>query len=264
MLEAEGKFVGSSFILMDFIDGVEMGVGAYFDVHQFPRARLSRLGAQAFLSRRSGRTYRGNGYRRDLFAYQTFFDRTLGKMAPYLRENGYCGYINLNTVVNQQGIWPLEFTCRFGYPGYAILTSTRIQWAELFRAMLNRSTLQFNTNPGFAVGIVITTPPFPYYREAVDEPIGLPILFEDTLTPYEREHLHYGEVGLRTGVLVTSGTSGYTIVVTGTGETVQAARDAANKLADKVIIPNARFRRDIGTRLIDGELLKVEELGLFN
>ena len=53
-------------------------------------------------------------------------------------------------------------------------------------------------------------------------------------------------------------------MVTGTGETVEAARDAANKLADKVIIPNARFRRDIGTRLIDGELRKVEELGLFD
>ena len=60
-------------------------------------------------------------------------DRTLGKMAPHLRENGYCGYINLNTVVNQQGIWPLEFTCRFGYPGYAILDPLqRIEWAELF------------------------------------------------------------------------------------------------------------------------------------
>ena len=98
----------------------------------------------------------------------------------------------------------------------------------------------------------------------MDEPIGLPILFEDALSPSEREHLHYGEIGLRNGALVTSGTSGYTLVVTGTGETVKAARDAANKLADKVIIPNARFRRDIGTRLIEGELREVEELGLFD
>ena len=98
----------------------------------------------------------------------------------------------------------------------------------------------------------------------MDEPVGLPVLFEGDLSPEERRHLHYGEVGLRNGVLVTSGMSGYTLVVTGTGETLEAARDAANMLADKVIVPNARYRRDIGTRLIEGELRKVEELGLFD
>jgi phosphoribosylamine---glycine ligase len=95
-----------------------------------------------------------------------FFGRTLAKMAPFLRDNGYCGYINLNTIVNERGIWPIEFTCRFGYPGYAILDPLqKTKWADLFRAKLDRSTLRFDIEPGFSVGIVITTPPFPYYRE---------------------------------------------------------------------------------------------------
>jgi hypothetical protein len=31
-------------------------------------------------------------------------------------------------------------------------------------------------------------------------------------------------------------------------------------LADKVVVANARYRRDIGTRLIEGEFAKIEAL----
>ena len=84
--------------------------------------------------------------------------------------------------------------------------------------MLNRSSLRFEVEPGFALGIVLTTPPFPYDRESVDMPVGIPILFEGNLSPSERRHVHYGEVGIKHGVLVTSGMSGYTLVVTGAAE----------------------------------------------
>ena len=76
--------------------------------------------------------------------------------------------------------------------------------------------------------------------------------------------MHYGEVGLHEGGLVTTGTSGYTLVVTGTGDTVRAARDAANALADKVVVANARYRRDIGDKLIAGELAQIEAWGLLD
>ena len=37
----------------------------------------------------------------------------------------------------------------------------------------------FETRPGFAAGVVMTTPPFPYGRDVVDEPTGLPIIFDE-------------------------------------------------------------------------------------
>ena len=265
VLESGRKFVGSSFVLMDFVEGVEMGVGGYFNGADFLQPACLDWEHKRFFPGDLGELTGEMGTVVTYSRTKSFFDRTLGRMATLLRENGYCGYINLNTIVNERGIWPLEFTCRFGYPGCAILDPLqRTKWADLFRAILNRSTLQFDFEPGFAVGIVITTPPFPYYREAVDEPVGLPVLFEGDLSHDERRHLHYGEVGLRNGALVTTGTSGYALVVTGTGETLAAARDAANMLADKVIIPNARYRRDIGSRLIEGQLREIDELGLFD
>jgi phosphoribosylamine---glycine ligase len=265
MLAADEKFAASSFILMDFVEGVEMGVGAYFNGADFLEPACLDWEHKRFFPGDLGELTGEMGTVVTYSRTKRFFDRTLAKMRHLLKENGYCGYINLNTMANDRGIWPLEFTCRFGYPGYAILDPLqRTSWADLFKSMIERSVSRFETEPGFAVGIVVTTPPFPYSREHVTEPIGLPILFEGDLSPAERRNLHYGEVGLQGGVLVTSGASGYTLVVTGTGETVEAARDAANALAEKVVVPNARYRRDIGTRLIEGEFAKVEAWGLLD
>jgi phosphoribosylamine--glycine ligase len=264
LLTADSKSTAPSFILMDFVEGVEMGVGAYFNGVDFLEPACLDWEHKRFFPGDLGELTGEMGTVVTYSRSKRFFDRTLTRMTPLLRENGYCGYINLNTIVNDQGIWPLEFTCRFGYPGYAILDPLqRTSWADLFRAMQNRSTLHFETEPGFSLGIVITTPPFPYCRDTVPAPIGLPVLFED-LSPAERRHLHYGEVGLKSGVLVTSGASGYTLVVTGMGETIEAAQEAANTLAEKVVVPNGRYRRDIGTRLSEGDFAKIEAWGLLD
>jgi phosphoribosylamine--glycine ligase len=89
-------------------------------------------------------------------------------------------------------------------------------------------------------------------------------MFKGELSPSERRNVHYGEVGLSGGVLVTSGASGYTLVITGTGQTIPAARDAANILVDKVVIPNSRYRSDIGQRLIQEDFAKLQAWGLID
>ena len=41
-------------------------------------------------------------------------------MEARLAEENYVGYIDLNCIVNGNGIYPLEFTSRFGYPTISI------------------------------------------------------------------------------------------------------------------------------------------------
>ena len=41
-------------------------------------------------------------------------------MEPALAREGYVGYIDVNCIVNANGIYPLEFTARFGYPTISI------------------------------------------------------------------------------------------------------------------------------------------------
>ena len=255
----------SSLVLMEYVEGTEMGVGAYFDGGKFLQPACLDWEHKRFFPGDLGELTGEMGTVVTYDRTQSFFERTLGRVEGLLRERGHCGYVNLNTIVNERGIWPLEFTCRFGYPGFAILTPLQqTPWGELLAAMVRQSRTSFDTRPGFCVGIVLTTPPFPYPRSQVQEPIGLPVLFDGELSADDRADLHYCEVGLDGDALVTSGIYGWTMVVTGVGGSVASAQQHANRLADRVLVPNVRYRRDIGARLIERDLARIEELGLLD
>ena len=254
---------GGGIVLMEHIAGVEMGVGAYFDGEAFLTPACLDWEHKSFFAGDMGELTGEMGTVATYDRTGRFFDRTLAKVAPYLRGHGHVGYVNLNTIVNEGGIWPLEFTCRFGYPGFAVLDPLQeAGWGALFRAMLEGGAERHATRPGFSVGLVVTTPPFPYTRKQVDEPIGLPVLIEGPADPDDARHLHPCEIGRAEGGLVTAGLYGWTMVVTGVAPTIAAARDEAYARASRVVIPNARYRLDIGERLIARDHAAVEALGL--
>lgn len=253
----------SRFILMEYIEGVEMGVGAYFDGSDFITPACLDWEHKRFFPGDLGELTGEMGTVATFDRSARFFALTLARVAPLLRRHGHVGYVNLNTIVNEHGIWPLEFTCRFGYPGFAVLDPLqRTSWADLFRMMTSRSGNRLSAAKGFSVGVLLTTPPFPYSRREVPEPIGLPVLFSDELSDENYRHLHYGEVGLSGEQLVTAGLYGWTMVVTGTGPTIAVAKKAAYDRATRISIPNLRYRADIGDKLMTRDLARVEGLGL--
>jgi phosphoribosylamine--glycine ligase len=255
----------TEFMLMDYVSGVEVGVGAFFNGERFlSPANLDWEHKKFFpgdigeLTGEMGTvvTYRGA---------ERMFDVTLARVAPMLKESGYCGYINLNTIVNEEGIWPLEFTCRFGYPGFPILDSLhKERWGSIFAAMIARDRSTIDTHGGYSVGVVLTVPPFPYSDGYQDLGKGMPICFRDSLSNSDRDALHYGEVATANGQLVTAGMIGYIMVVTGLGGSVETAREEAYARVKKVVIPNCRYRDDIGVRFIDEDRARMRKLGLLD
>lgn len=251
-----------SFILMDYIEGIEVGVGAYFNGEAFLAPACLDWEHKRFFPGNLGEltcemgtivTYRGA---------EKIFNLTLARMTEKLRESNYCGYINLNTIVNEQGIWPLEFTCRFGYPGFAICNALHDEgWDRIFHKMVARNDLNIKTRDGFAAGVVLTVPPFPYEYGYDDLSKGTPICFRDTLTDADRNNLHFGEVALVGSQLVTSGSVGYVMVATGTGENIPAAQRQVYDLVRKVVIPNMRYRTDIGDKLVQHDLGQLKKQG---
>ena len=251
------------FILMEHIEGVEMGVGAYFNGEAFLTPACLDWEHKTFFAGDLGELTGEMGTVATFDRSRLFFDRTLALIEPLLRAHGHVGYVNLNTIVNEAGIWPLEFTCRFGCPGYAVLDPLqKTSWAELFAMMARRSGAAFAAAPGFSVGIVLTTPPFPYSRMEIDEPVGLPVLLPEDFDADDLRHVHPAEIGLEDGQLVTSGIYGWPMVVTGTGPTIADAQRAAYARAGRILIPNVRYRLDIGDRLAARDYSRVDELSL--
>lgn len=258
-----GVAAGAEFILMRFIEGVEIGVGAYFDGERFLEPACLDFEHKRFFTGDLGEL---TGEMGTLVTYErtgTFFRRTLKLVEPHLRGRNHVGYVNLNTIVNREGIWPLEFTCRFGYPGFAILQPLqRSGWGEIFAAMIERDQPRFEASSGFSTGVVLTTPPFPYTRHEVAAPVGLPVILPQDADPH---HHHLGEVGLDPrGSLVTSGLYGWTMVVTGADSTIAGSRRAAYERLRRIVVPNMRYRLDIADRQISGEWREIEELGLLD
>ncbi len=253
-------------LLMERLEGVEIGVGAYFDGHAFLRPACLDFEYKRFFAGDMGEMTGEMGTLASYDGAGRLFDATLDRIAPLFARARHVGYVNLNLIVNERGAWPLEFTCRIGNPGFAVLAALqRDGWGDLLARMAARDgegrAGRFATLPGWAVCIVLTVPPFPARRDAAAPEDDPPLFFRDP--PQGDETAHYHPVDMRqdAGQLLIHRRSGHAMIVTGTGPTVRAAQDAARARARNVIAPELRWRPDIGDRYLTGEQARLHALG---
>lgn len=258
-----GRAPPGGVLLMPVIEGVEVGVGAYFDGTRFLDPACIDFEHKRFFNGEIGEmtgemgtllSYRGAG---------PLMRATLGRLEPLFAETGHVGYVNLNMIANEQGLWPLEFTCRFGNPGFAILAPLQAEgWGPIFHRMLEGTHTTHPTLPGWSAGVVLTIPPFPEERPGADPAADPPVLFHTP--PDDAAHYHYSDMRQQDGQLFAGRRTGYVMVVTGTGPTIPAAQSAALARARTVCVPDLRYRTDIGARVLGGELDRLRRLGWFD
>ena len=257
-----GNSLSVDFVLMDYITGIEIGVGAYFNGENFLQPACLDWEHKRFFSGNLGELTGEMGTIVTYSGAEIIFQRTLLQLENRLKESGYCGYINLNMIANAEGLWPLEFTSRFGYPGYSICGALQQDsWETLFRRLLKKSSLYIATHAGFAAGVVLNVPPFPYNFGYEVLSKGMPIMFQPSFTKSDQQYLHFNEVAKLDNNLVTSGVTGNVATAVGIGATIEEARQQVYDLAAKVILPNMRYRHDIGANLMAGDLQQLIDWG---
>jgi phosphoribosylamine--glycine ligase len=250
-------------LLMERLEGVEVGVGAYFDGRRFLRPACIDFEHKRFFPGEMGEMTAEMG---TLAGFEGLGAAVRGHPGPGGALAGRRRARGLRQPEHDRRRarpWPLEFTCRFGDPGFAVLAPCSGTAGATVRADAGRRRHErFAALPGWSVGIVLTVPPFPKEDAASPPEDDLPLFHREPPGAEElARHHHPCDVRLEDGRLLARRRTGRAMVVTGTGATVEEAQAGARARARNVIAPDLRWRADIGDRFLLRDGARLEELG---
>jgi phosphoribosylamine--glycine ligase len=236
----------TSFQLQKRISGVEVAVGAFFDSKRFIYPINVNFEHKKLFPGELGPSTGEMGTTMFWSHPNKLFNKTLKKFETKLAEERYVGYIDLNCIVNGYGIYPLEWTTRFGCPTISIqqegiVTPMGQFFYELARGL--QPTLKVKS--GFQVGVQIVVPPFPFNDKQTFD-----VKSKDSIIHFKNGSagIHIADVRQVNGEWLISGKQGIALIVCGTGPTMKHAQSLAYKRINSINIPHMYYRDDIGNR----------------
>ena len=250
MLEAYKKAFSDEikvFQLQRRVVGVEVAVGAFFNGKNFVYPINVNFEHKKLFPGDIGPPTGEMGTTMFWSEPNELFKQTLLKMESMLATEGYVGYIDLNTIVNNHGIYPLEFTARFGYPTISIQQAGMLTpIGQFFWDLANGNDPKLKTRSGFQIGVRIVVPPFPFDDDETFDSFskGAAIVFKKPIN----DEMHIEDVKQKNGQWVVAGTSGVILIVVGTGQTMKQTQAQVYSRIKNVMIPNMYYRTDIGDR----------------
>jgi phosphoribosylamine--glycine ligase len=235
------------FQLQKRVVGVEVAVGAFFNGKRFIHPININFEHKKLFPGELGPPTGEMGTSMFWSAPNALFNRTLLKMESKLAEEGYVGYIDVNCIVNNNGIYPLEFTSRFGYPTISIQQAGMLSpIGQFFLDLANGEDPVLKTRSGFQIGVRIVVPPFPFDDDATFESFSRNSAIVFKKPPADEMHIE--DVKQVNGQWFVAGTSGVILIVIGLGQTMRQAQTQVYSRIKNVLIPNMYYRTDIGDR----------------
>lgn len=262
----------SHFILQQHIEGVEIGVGRYFNGQDWVGpVELNIEHKNLFPGNLGPKTCEmGTLMWYDQDDRNRLFREVLAPLAPYLRRIDFRGDFEINCIVNGQGAFPLEATSRFGYPAVQLQSEFhRTPWTQFLHALARGERIDLDWRQGYGIVVLVALPPFPFSPCIQPEyplPPGLRIHFRDCPDTTELAHYHPEEVAISTGQdgreeWHTCSASGYIMHLSGMGATVEEARQQVCQRVANIVIPKMFYRNDIGVRFLEQDRARLEKWG---
>jgi phosphoribosylamine--glycine ligase len=262
----------SHFILQQHIEGVEIGVGRYFNGSDWVGPiELNIEHKKLFPGDVGPKTYEmGTLMWYDTDDSNRLFREVLAPLAPYLTSINFRGDFEINCIVNEEGAFPLEATSRFGYPAVQLQNEFHCSpWGEFLHAVARGEDYPLECRTGYGVVALIALPPFPFYQSVPRThplPPGIKIQFFDYPDEEELRHYHPDEVtvqreGQGRETWLTCSDTGYIMHVSALGATVEDARALVCRRIENIVIPKMYYRSDIGVRFLERDRALLEQWG---
>ena len=239
-----------NFQLQRKVKGVEISVSAFFNGTEFIKPINVCFEHKKLFPKELGVSTGEMGSSMFWVNESPIFNATLKKFEPTLAKKRFIGHIDINCIVNGNGIYPLEFTSRFGFPQIFI---QRAGINEPIGYMLfkiaNREQFTINVKKGFQIGAFMVVPPFPF-----DDKKSFELFSKDSVVIFKKEMkegIHPMHLKKINDEWLITGNTGIAVLITGTGITMKDAQKMMNNRIHNIIINSSYYRTDIGDRWFD-------------
>lgn len=233
------------FLLQKFVEGYEISSEGWFNGERFMRPFNHTIERKALMNDDIGPSTRCAGNIVWTCETSPVIEAGIKLMEPLLREREYLGPIDLNTIVNEEGVWALEFTPRFGYEALPSLLELFEKPVGETLAALARgerpTSLPMSSVPNtFASALFLSIPPYPTDKAPQE---GIPVR---GFTKQDRAHLYFYDVMLDEKLrIVTTPAYGAIVTITSKGDDIVTAMKEPLETAKRAKIPDKQFRTDL-------------------
>lgn len=252
------------------IEGVEIGIGRFFNGANWVGPIEYNIEHKKFFPGDIGPTTSEMG---TLMWYDNdennkLYKETISKMEPFLKEAGFIGDFEINTIVNKSGAYALEATARLGSPAVHLQAEIHESpWGEFLHKIAKGESYNLKWKKGYALIVLLATPPFPFGENTKNEDlVGVEVFFNN-LKKEEIKHIRLDGLSKKTPnsqKLYLSDDAGYVLYVTNIGKTVEDSRLKTYSIIKKIIIPKMMYRNDIGEKFLKEDYKKLKDWGYLN